>query len=437
MRHPIENSENLLYKEGEPRSCYARWSETPSPLDSMLLVDFSLAAYWLENSPQIPLTAIYLRCGAQTTISVTDADLTAAGETSLSIVDRYKRWAQEIGFARYASGCVSGLSPLSIPKPWGQEVWYSGVEARGVCAFYSGGGETPIPWLQSVVPDSALGGVGEPLVLLKILDPSPEPVTGDLYFELHEEKQEVYVVTHVDKEAWPNGMGYIRMGFDAAKLAAFAGEEDKFREAYLQAVEAYEVVRREIDGLGSEDVPAPQLLAEELRLRTEMDSYSQLQPLNLGDVVKVPLLTPHSLQHGVRTVEFQTPVYERKILSFAQKVLTQNHWDTRAAVSQMLIEQVEAEPFEVLQQRNGVLAERIVDFSDFEVHRVSLLADVSFNVDPLAHYGLIMIVEGSLAVDGIVFGAEQALILPRNWGGKLIAAQPASPLVFLLALPTD
>ena len=403
----------------------------------MLLVAFSLDAYWLENSPQILLTAIYLQCGAKISISVTDADLNLPGDTSVSVVDRYNRWADEIGFARYASGGVSGLSPLSIHKPWGQEIWYSGVEARGVCSFICGGGETPIPWLQAVVPDCALGSVGEALVLLKILDPSPEPVVGDLYFELHEEKQEVYVVTHVDKAAWPDGTGYIRMGFDVDKLAAFEGDEGKFRKAYLQAVEEYEVVRREIDGLGPDNDPSPALLAEELRLRINMDDFSHLQPLNLGDVVKVPLLTPHSLQHGVRTVEFQTPVYERKILSFAQRVLTQDHWDTREAVRQMRLEQVEKIPFDVLRQRGGVLVERIVDFSDFEVHRVSLHPDTSFILESLMHYGLIIVVEGSLAVDGIVFGPEQALILPRDWGGKLIPAQPTSPLVFLLAMPTN
>ena len=204
----------------------------------------------------------------------------------------------------------------------------------------------------------------------------------------------------------------------------------------MQAVEAYEVVRREIDGLGPDNSASQALLAKELRLRNAMDGFSHLQPLSLGDVVKVPLLTPHSLQHGVRTVEFQTPVYERKILSFAQKVLTQDHWDTREAVRQMCLEQVERIPFDVLRQRKGVLVERIVDFNDFEVHRVSLHPDTFFTMEPLMHYGLVIVVEGSLSVDGMVFRSEQALILPRYWGGKLIPAQPTSPLVFLLAMPT-
>jgi hypothetical protein len=437
VRHLIQDSENTIYSESEPLARYADWCKRPSHADRMLLVDFSLNAYWLENSPQILLTAIYLQCGAKTIISVTDADLNLPEETSLSVVGRYKLWAEKIGFAQYNCGGVSGLSPLCIPKPWGQEIWYSGVETRGVCSFSSGGGETPIPWLQAVVPDSALGSSGEALVLLKILDPSPEPVIGDLYFELHEEKQEVYVVTHIDEAAWPDGTGYIRMGFDASKVAAFEGDEEKFRNAYLQAVEAYEVVRREIDELGPDNDASQALLAEELRLRNAMDGFSHLQSLSLGDVVKVPLLTPHSLQHGVRTVEFQTPVYERKILSFAQKVLTQDHWDTREAVRQMRLEQVERIPFDVLSQRKGVLVERIVDFNDFEVHRVSLHPDTFFSVESLMHYGLIIVVEGSLSVDGMVFGSEQALILPRDWGGKLIPAQPTSPLVFLLAMPTN
>src|SRR5690625_7657891 len=42
--------------------------------------------------------------------------------------------------------------------------------------------------------------------------PLPVEVVGDLYFELHEEKREVYVVTSIDPQAWPEGIGAIRYG---------------------------------------------------------------------------------------------------------------------------------------------------------------------------------------------------------------------------------
>ena len=37
--------------------------------------------------------------------------------------------------------------------------------------------------------------------------------------------------------------------------------------------------------------------------------------LRVGDVVTIPPGTPHSLLRGVTVVEFQTPVFERRILA--------------------------------------------------------------------------------------------------------------------------
>jgi hypothetical protein len=149
----------------------------------------------------------------------------------------------------------------------------------------------------------------------------------------------------------------------------------------------------------------------------------------------VPLLTPHSLQHGVRTVEFQTPVYERKILSFAQEVLTQSHWDTKDAVAQMHLQAAEPEKFETLRSGDGVFIERIVDFSDFEVRRVQVSAGAQLDLGPMEPYGVIMVVEGNLALAGQCFGPEKALILPRRWAGKLASDDATKPVLFLLAIP--
>jgi hypothetical protein len=137
----------------------------------------------------------------------------------------------------------------------------------------------------------------------------------------------------------------------------------------------------------------------------------------------------------VRTVEFQTPVYERKILSFAQKVLTQEHWDTREAVEQALLLPPDEQPFERLLQERGVLVERIVDFPDFEVRRVRLEGRASLELKPVAEYALLMVIEGELALAGGTYGAERALLLPRGYRAGLIPAKPAQPLVLLLATP--
>ena len=49
----------------------------------------------------------------------------------------------------------------------------------------------------------------ESLILLKTLNPVAEKTIGDLYYELHEKKWEVYIVTEIDKTAWPSGKGII------------------------------------------------------------------------------------------------------------------------------------------------------------------------------------------------------------------------------------
>ena len=433
MGHRISKSKTLSHREGEPLACFAQWMKHARVAGRLLLVEFPLTAYWLADKPSTPLTALYLDTGTAVYVAVTDRELIE--DQSKSPAEQYALWVSRHGVASYCCGEPIALSPLAIAKPWGREIWYTGVEERGVCRFATDSGETPVPWLQAVVPDIALGRAGEALVLLKILDPVSEPVTGDLYFELHEEKQEVYVVTHIDPQAWPDGTGYIRMGFHPDKLQSFAEDSAGFRAAYLAAVESYEVVRRQIDALPGDQQAALELKGREVALRGQMDDFSHLLPLRTGDVVKVPLLTPHSLQHGVRTVEFQTPVYERKILSFAQKVLTQDHWDTKEAVAQMRLQTEDEQSFDILAQKEGLLVERIVDFSDFEVRRICLDQSGVLELQSLPGYGLIMVVEGRLQIGLGDYGPEQALILPLGWRGELTPMEPASSVVLLLALP--
>ena len=448
MRHQLASSIGLSYLQGEPVASYRQWRESlAAGADGLLVVDFKLEQYWLPAADSLQLVALYCVLAGELQVAVTDCQLTTHG--SVAPGDQFARWVAQFELASVRPGQALELLPESIPKPWGREVWYSAVEERGVCQVASSGpglavgdppdaiaaiGRSPLPWLQAVLPGAEAGAPGQPLVLLKILDPAPQPVTGDLYFELHEEKREVYVVIGVDECAWPGGVGYIRYGFDPDKLAARA-DEQRFRAEYLAAVQAYEGVRRQLDALPEGVEPPASQQALEQRLRDDMDAYTCMQPLRVGDVVVVPSLLPHSLQHGVRTIEFQTPVYERKILSFAQQVLTQDHWDTSAAVEQMLLVPPVTEAFDCLQRERGVLVERIVDFPDFEVRRIRIEPGARLAQEPLRDYGLVIVVVGELALNGRCYRPEQALLLPRAWRGQLTPANTAQPLVLLLAQP--
>jgi len=321
-----------------------------------------------------------------------------------------KQIAEALGIAWVELRAGLLLQPVHIAKPWGQEIWYTGIEARGVSQVGSEEGLSPLDYVIAAAPETILGTCKIP-TLLKILDPLPDEVLGDLYFEMHEQKQEVYVVTKINQQAWPNGEGGIRFGFNQA-LRKTVASDDAFKQAYLQAVKNYQSVRQQIDALlDKKNSPAAELVNQEKNLREKMENFIAIKKLKLGDVVKVPCFTPHSLQHGVRTVEFQTPVYERKILSFAQKVLTQNHWDTEQALQKIHLDAPPEQSLVVLEKTDKLCREQVVQFDEFKVERVTLTSKAQFT-SPQGHYRLILAVSGEVSVEGNLLKPEQARLLP-------------------------
>jgi hypothetical protein len=291
------------------------------------------------------------------------------------------------------------LGPVQVPKPWGQEIWFTGIEARGESAVVTAAGRLPLSQYLALAPRHLCRDL--PLVLLKVLDPKPEPVLGDLYFEVHEHKQEVYVVTGVDPQVWPSGAGRIRFGMNQALRARYA-DDAAFRRDYLRAVQAYEQARRAIDG--GQSLPS----GRETALRAAMEAFTAVRELAVGDVVAVPTWLPHALQHGVRVVEFQTPTYERYIISFAQRVLTQDYWDSAAAVQRMSLEPPPRPIFESL----GPGVERIVAFDDFKVWRVQLAPGAAHPLPSHPSYVLCMTVQGCVGIGPLIVDAEQAAFVP-------------------------
>jgi len=307
------------------------------------------------------------------------------------------------------------LGTCHIPKPWGQEIWYTGIEERGVCTVE----QIPLPYfLEASSLIGASSGVTP--ILLKILDPVNTEVTGDLYFELHLEKREVYVVTHIDEGAWPDGKGKIRYGFSTTKRNEYS-DDQAFAEAYLAAVKAYQRIRTIIDN--NPESANMTMLQQESDLRIEMDSFTATRDLNVGDVIRVNPLVPHSLQHGVRVIEFQTPHYERLILSFAQKVLTQSHWDTEEAMKIVDLNPTEFNDHDL-----------VADFEEFTVERISLNPGDSRTI-ALLDYGVAIVVSGSLRIGNYQVEPEEAVYLAAQ--ASMIEAINGSSetTVFLLGLP--
>ncbi len=432
----------------------------------LLSIRYTLRQYWLPGEPQLELNAYCClradtepRCCYFAVTPFQQGQVDDFCRHSGSDGQAFEVWCEQQQLFVVNTRAGLPLLTAAIAKPWGQEIWYTGIEERGLSGVGNSSVSAPLPWVLSVMPGLLCGGRQRSLILLKILDPLAEPVFGDLYFELHQQKREVYVVTAVDPVAWPDGVGGIRYGFSQQRRAEYASDE-LFREAYLQAVQDYRAVREQIDGCidayrrergvaANEPVMADTMsqwmalafdeLGEEyrqreLRGRQQIESFTEILPLAVGDVLKVPLLTPHALQHGVRTVEFQPPVYERLILSFAQKVLTQTEWDTEQAVQLMDTSPAPQQALQLLSEGEGAKVERVVDFEDFEVRRVILDVGARWLLPSIDTYALLMVVAGHLDWQAQLLKPEQALLISSTHAGAALHAG-RQPLTLLLALP--
>ena len=314
------------------------------------------------------------------------------------------------------------LSSIRIPKPWGEEIWFTGIEARGVSHVL----DTPLHWLLHVAGD-LFDTSSQPPLLLKILAPLSHNPKGDLYFELHEQKQEVYVVTQVDPEAWPDGVGEIRMGLSAEKRASFEGRA-AFLRSFRDAIREYEHIRRQIDN----GKTSGELASREQELRAVTETYTDSIRLKVGDVVQVPTLVPHSLRHGVRVVEFQTPHYERKIISFAQKVVTQNEWDTEDALNLVRTDVPETTML-LISDEDGNRCELICRFDAFEVYRHTLEPGACLTLRS-SRYQIVIAITPGLEMAGDDLLPERALALPRSTASDCVNAGQ-SPAMLLVAAP--
>ena len=258
------------------------------------------------------------------------------------------------------------LEPVTVRKPWGREVWYSGIEARGESRVHHGGKRISLGQFLATL------GRDRPVTLLKTLHPD----AGNLYVEVHERKYEVYIVDEVDAERWPEA-GQMLLG---ATVESSGLGEAEFRERMLAAARAAEASCR-VDGVAA---------------------LMRAVPLAVGDAVAIAPRVPHSLLRGVSVVEFQTPVFERKILAASQRVATQTGWDSAEAVN--LID-LEAEPR--VTPRTSEPRQTLGASDTFNVTRHRLSAGDTLAVAP---WSVGWVVDGVLRNGDVAFGARKAWI---------------------------
>ena len=272
----------------------------------------------------------------------------------------------------------AALHPVTVEKPWGREVWYSGIEARGESRACQGNLAAPLSRFL------AAAGLDE-VILLKAL----EATDGDLYLEVHETKEEVYVATTP---------GTLQLGMNQTLRSQFEDDES-FRQAFCRAAMAYEAGR-----VGREAV----------------DEFVTSQPLAKGDVIAIEPWMPHSLQRGVSVIEFQTPVFERYILASNQAVVTQQGWDTERALPRIKLNA--PTPSEPVTQAPGI--ERLAATSSFSVWRAR---DVEMGIPRHASYVIGIVTAGHAMIGDTelrsAFLARKATSVDVD--GEVVLAMPA------------
>ena len=273
----------------------------------------------------------------------------------------------------------------------------------------------------------------------------------------------------LDPQAWPSGKGEILAGLNPEVISRYReryGEnwsEPCLRD-FQEQIREYEIIRRELDqlldrlkkevGLSESEAISPeqmteleQKLPEDLRqkekeLRQKAYAYIGRVSVEVGDVVTFPALQVHSLQHGIRVIEFQTPHYERLIVMFAQKVLTQNHWDTDRAMDLINTEPYRLPEPQLLTEEDGYLEERIVDFPDFSSERIRMDENISRKFQCEGRYHLIICVKGKLRLESqsgssLELLPEEAVFLPASTSFYRVTNSGADSMIFLRAVPVN
>jgi hypothetical protein len=166
-----------------------------------------------------------------------------------------------------------------------------------------------------------------------------------------------------------------------------------------------------------------------------MDAFTQLQALREGDIVQLPRQLPHALQHGVRVIELQSPTYERRILSFAQKVLTQDHWDTRDAVDAMRLDSPAPTPPRVLIREPDCTVERIVEFDGFAARRITLAPGARLTIAKDLRYALCVGVVGEVTLGDVTLANEDACLVPQSATHRTLVNAGAQECVCVLCGP--
>lgn len=342
------------------------------------------------------------------------------------------------------------LEAVHILKPWGKEVWFTGIENRGVSRviFQTQNAKNisfKISTLIKVLGPSYLEAHTKSPVLLKILAPSDNPTTGNLYYELHEKKEEVYIVSKVSDKL---GTGKMKYGINKNLLEQYK-DETLFKQDFHQAVKSYEAIRIKIEqqlekfkkrdglevniALSNEQLEyyyselSAALVEEEKSAELAVNQFVGWLDLELGDVISVEKNVPHALQHGVEVIEFQTPVYERFILSFGQRVLTQSHWDVDEGFKRIKLVGPKPQSLKTVSKNELSHIFLVAKFTDFSVFKIDVSGAYIANGEP--SHRLVYALKSDIKVITSDENSRRELVLKEGQSCYVAACTPVFDVI--------
>ena len=220
------------------------------------------------------------------------------------------------------------LLPHKEPKVWGVggigEYWY-GAEGGGKSSIaVIGLHSAPMNDLLNSAPETVLGEevierFGKTMPLVKLLTPK-----GRLSVQFHDAKNELWVVTGVDKKLAGNFPKLI-VGFRPELVKKYG---DKLKADYRSALETYGKAlnalidelertghRKLLEETGNACLAArkvrerniPELLDSLADARKALEGFYNYVNVKVGDIIPVPQGTLHALTAGIEVVEPQIP----------------------------------------------------------------------------------------------------------------------------------
>jgi pseudouridine synthase len=366
------------------------------------------------------------------------------------------------------------LSEGVLSKAWGAEIPFTMIEGRYVADVTDARGtkKSKLPDVLKLFPGSFGVDPEKNLVLLKLLKPGSQPRVSDLYLEVHWEKYELYVVTAIDENAWPEGKARIVCGLNAQLVAEYKaryGEawREKYKQDFRAASDRYkDEIYEEYTSKAPKDksfndvIDKPEktlrdeIERKEIALRDAVYNFAGYKEVSVGDVLVFPRGTVHSLRHGIEVAEVLSFHYERGILVPTLQPVTsfEGIWFTDTAFAVMEMSAYAPAEFKTVGGIPGQYAiEHLATFplrnQYFTTERISLekdagICDNTVSANSGKSYHLLMAIKGSLEISSpsgwkVELATKKAVIIPANNGSYTVKSSGGQPAVYLKMFVTS